>query len=207
MIQGDGRTRDPLYKSKNKQNKKILMKHSFLVSQHVSERNSFEKSWALYQIEIKCLSLSHKICLSENLSLKVWELRSSQILQIVVYMAQCHNDLASFLSPNQAKLVNKNCSKVAEHTQHSPKMLNKGFHKKSAIGQCKNKCNTNSKCTPHIKRTLGEIALCGLWTCKISLALILLSTTIQIKGFDLRGSFGLPNRFIKVEIGCVWGMN
>ena len=51
--------------------------------------------------------------------------------------AHGHKNLASFLLPKQAKLVNKNYSKVLGHTQHSPKKSNKEFHKDSAIEQCK----------------------------------------------------------------------
>ena len=40
MIQKDGRTRDPLYKNKNRQNKILSMKHSFPISRHVWEGNS-----------------------------------------------------------------------------------------------------------------------------------------------------------------------
>ena len=131
MIQGDGRTRDPPYKTKNKQNKKYQWSIAFQ-SLNMSEREiPLKKSYALHQIEAKRLTLSHKTCLSENLLLKMWELRSNQILQTVAYMAHCHNDLASFLLPNLAKLVNKSWSKIAGHAQHT-ETPNKVFHKKSA---------------------------------------------------------------------------
>ena len=42
---------------------------------------------------------------------------SSHILQTVAYLAHCHKDLASFLFPKLAKLVNKNLCKVAGHNQ------------------------------------------------------------------------------------------
>ena len=95
----------------------------------MSKREVPLKTWALHQIEVKCLTLSNKTCLSENLSLKVQELCSNQILQTVAYIAHYHKDLASFLHPKPAKLVNKNWSKVAGHTKHSPKVPNKVFHK------------------------------------------------------------------------------
>ena len=48
MAQGDGRSGDPPYESKNKQNKMLLVKHSFLISQYVWEGNFFQKDYELY---------------------------------------------------------------------------------------------------------------------------------------------------------------
>ena len=153
MIREDGRIRDPSYKSRNKQKKNYQWSVAFQSLNMSKWKNPLKRSWALHQKKAKHLTRSHKICFIENLSLKMRQLHTDQTLQTVTYVAHCLKDLAFFLLPKPAKLVNKNWSKVAGHTQHSPKIPNKVFYKKSATGQCKNKYDTDSEFTPHITHT------------------------------------------------------
>ena len=54
--------------------------------------------------------------------------------------------------------------------------------------QKEKRCVVDPKLAPHITPMSGEIALCGLRTYNISLALILLSTIVQIKDLTFEGA-------------------
>ena len=123
-IQIDWSTRDLLYKNKNKQEKNLSMKQNFSISQHIWEGNSSKITVYFTPNKGQMPNLISQN-LSEDFSLKV--------RQTVAYTAHCHKELASFLFPEQAKLVNRNWYKVARHAQQSPKIPNKVFYKESAI--------------------------------------------------------------------------
>ena len=113
-----------LYTRTQKAIKKTYQQRKDFQSLNISWRETpLKRLYALHQIEAKHLILSHKTCLSENLSLNVRELCSNQILQTVTYIEHRHKDLASFLFPKPTELVKRNWPKVAGHTQHSPKFI------------------------------------------------------------------------------------
>ena len=68
----------------------------------------------------------------------------------------------------------------------------------------KHMCNS-SELAPHITHTKGDSPM---WPLKLqhTFGINSLKNCCPNKGFNIRGSFGLSNRFIKMEGGSIQGM-
>ena len=126
----------------------------------------------------------HKTCSSKNLSVKIRELHSNQILQTMAYIAHCHKHLASFLSP---KPFNQSTGTY--------------WRLQGAMRQWKNRCDTDSKFISQITHIKGNSQMQPS-NLQHVIGISSIKHICVNKEFNLRGNFGLPNSFAKVERGC-----